>query len=148
AYVAISTHRESAKACLLDRITDATPMTDPRSEPTKTNGFVVGDLALFLLCDFEMVSFDEVLPIEVRAKLPERGVFEYFEWVQKRGNRKLLQSASKAWAKSHASKRRPEVRRLNGPPPSPASVVGKVVATTPKGGFSSENLRRSRSHNT
>lgn len=96
-YNALKSDPRRAKDCLLDLITNDTLMTDPRSEPTKVNGFVVGDLAFFLLSDFELVSFDEVMPEEVRAILPQRGVFAYFEWVQKPGNRSALQALCREW---------------------------------------------------
>ncbi|WP_408950466.1 hypothetical protein [Lysobacter sp. Hz 25] len=97
AYLKISNNREVAKSCLLDRISDSTQMMDPRSEPTKVNNFAVGDLAFFLLYEFKMVPFEEVLPGEVTKQLAERGVFAYFEWVNKPGNRRQLQENCRKW---------------------------------------------------
>ena len=102
AYLTISANREAARTCLLDRIGDATPMRDPRSEPTKVDVFAVGDLAFFLLVDFKMLPFEQLLPPEVRRQLPERGVFAYFEWVGKPGNRGRLQRVARDWSKIHA----------------------------------------------
>jgi hypothetical protein len=90
---------QSAKSCLLDLITNETLMTDPRSEPTKVDGFVVGDLAFFLLSDFGLVSYDEVLPNEAK----ERGVLSYFAWVKQPGNRKLLQTLCADWIKKNVT---------------------------------------------
>ncbi len=72
-------------------------MTDPRSEPSKVYGFVVVDLAFFLLSDFEFVSFDAVMPEEVLGVLPQRGVFAHFEWVQNPGNRSKLRARCREW---------------------------------------------------
>jgi len=100
-YLAISVNRQAARTCLLERIGDATLMPDPRSEPTKVDGFVVGDLAFFLLVGFEMLPFEDLLPPEVRQQFPERGVFAYFEWVGKPGNRRRLQRAAEDWTRGH-----------------------------------------------
>lgn len=94
-YNALKTDPKWAKNCLLDRITNETPMKEPRlSEPTKVDGFVVGDLAFFLLADFGLVSFDAVM---VEAGLPGRVVLAYFEWVKKPGNRGKLQVLCREW---------------------------------------------------
>lgn len=82
---------KSASACLIDRITDPTPMADPRFEPTKVDGFAVGDLAFFILSDLGVVSFEGVLPREVAQQLTDRGVFAYFDWIKRPGNRAWLQ---------------------------------------------------------
>ncbi|MEH6420096.1 hypothetical protein [Pseudomonas sp. CGJS7] len=105
-YLALKERKSEAAVCLLDRIVDNTPMQDPRSEPTKANGFVVGDLALFLLSDFKIVPFESVLPGEVKAQLPTRGVLAYFAWVQQPGNRQRLQAAAKEWVRMHPAPRR------------------------------------------
>lgn len=102
-YNALRSDPLSAKSCLLELITNETLMADPRSEPTKVDGFVVGDLALFLLSDFDLVSFDAVMPEEVRATLPQRGVLAYFEWVRKPGNRSELQHRCREWAAKAAN---------------------------------------------
>lgn len=43
-YQVLRTNAQAMKECLLDRVTDITAMPDPRSESTKVDGFVVGDL--------------------------------------------------------------------------------------------------------
>jgi len=97
-YNALKTDPRWAKNCLLDLITNDAPMKDPRlSEPTKVDGFVVGDLAFFLLSDFELVSYDAIM---VKADVPDRedrGVLAYFEWVKKPGNRSKLQALCREW---------------------------------------------------
>jgi hypothetical protein len=86
-----------AEECLVELITDATPMTDPRDEPTRVRNFVVGDLAFFLLTDFDLVPFEQVLPEEVQALLPQLGVLAYFQWVNVPGNREVLQQNCRDW---------------------------------------------------
>lgn len=94
-------HKHILRDCLTQLVIDQTPMTDPRSEPTKVEGFVRGDLAFFLLVDFELAPFDDVLPEAVRARLPERGVFAYFDWIQQPGNRQVLRDNLRAWYAAH-----------------------------------------------
>ncbi|MEI2454443.1 hypothetical protein [Lysobacter firmicutimachus] len=103
-YKTLKEKRKQTTPCLIDRITDGTSMKDPRSEPTKVDGFVAGDLAFFLLSDFNVVSFEGVLPQEVRSELPSKGVIAYFDWVHKPGNREKLQAAAKEWVRIHPIK--------------------------------------------
>lgn len=103
-YKLLKEKRKQAAPCLIARIVDGTPMKDPRSEPTKVDSFVVGDLAFFLLSDFKIVSFEGVLPQEVISELPSKGVIAYFDWVRKPGNREKLQAAAKDWVRTHPTK--------------------------------------------
>lgn len=100
-YISLRAQSTNAKHCLIEQITNETPMKDPRSEPTKVEGFVVGDLAFFLLADFGFVDFNEVLPDDVQAKLPDRGVLAYFNWVKASGNRQALQDRCRQWVAEH-----------------------------------------------
>ncbi len=94
-YNALKSDPRWAKDCLLDLVIDETPMPDPRiNEPTKVDGFVVGDLAFLLLSDFGLLSFDAVM---ADAGLPDEGVLAYFEWVKKPGNRSKLQVLCREW---------------------------------------------------
>lgn len=100
-YVKIREVHAELVDCLVDRISDMHVMPDPRSTPGKVSGFRVGDLAFFLLARFGHVGFEEVLPREVHARLPERGVLAYFEWVDKPGNREALQMQVRRALHSH-----------------------------------------------
>jgi hypothetical protein len=82
----------SAIPCLVDRVTDVTPMPDPRKAPPAP-GFVVGDLAVMLLAEVSGVPFDDLMPEEVRRRLPHDGVYAYFAYVATPSNRKALQDA-------------------------------------------------------
>jgi hypothetical protein len=96
-YNALKSDPKWAKDCLLDLVTDETPMTDPRlNHPSKVDGFVVGDLAFFLLSDFGLVSFDAIMAM-AKVDLSQLGVLDYFEWVKKPGNRSKLQALCREW---------------------------------------------------
>jgi hypothetical protein len=86
----------AAVPCLVDHITDTTKMHDPRSEPTFSE-FRVGDLAFFLLVKLDKVPFDEMLPPQVRARLPDEGVYAYFKYVSSPQNRRELQDVVRTW---------------------------------------------------
>lgn len=104
-YNALRVNPQAAKSCLIDLITDTSPMVDPRSTPTKFDGFVVGDLAFFLLSRFNLISFEDVLPDDVREDYQERGYYAYVEWIQKPGSRIELQARCRRWTENHSSKR-------------------------------------------
>jgi hypothetical protein len=77
-------------------------MRDPRSEPTIAD-FRVGDLAFFLLLRITGVSFEQMLPEDVKAKVKEEGVYAYFRYTEVPANRAALQRRWKAWLKAQAS---------------------------------------------
>lgn len=89
-YLAIRQKGKAAIGCLIDHVTDETPMKDPRSAPSGPSQFKVGDLAFFLLIRTGVTSFDEVLPPEARPSTSTLGIASYFLWVEKPGNRALL----------------------------------------------------------
>ena len=78
-----------AAPCLIDRLTDTTPMKDPRQAPFY-NGFVIGDLAMILLAELEQISLYEPLPEEYKSKAKTAGVYAYFEYVETPSNRAAL----------------------------------------------------------
>ncbi len=100
-YDALFNTRRILRECLAELIVDETPMPDPREEPTRVDGFVRGDLAFFLLSDFELTPFKDVLPETVRAELPSRGVRAYFDWIKQPGQRRWLRDQVKAWQAAH-----------------------------------------------
>src|SRR5205807_311381 len=62
--------------CLIEKVTDATKMRDPRSEPGFPDVEVtVGDIAFFLLVDITKINFTEPLPSDVRKQYEESGVY-------------------------------------------------------------------------
>jgi hypothetical protein len=87
---------KEAVPCLIERITDTTKMRDPRKEPHYSD-LRVGDAAFFVLLDITKVPFEQMLPEDVRAKIPDQGVYAYFEYVEKAKNRKVLQGRWRGW---------------------------------------------------
>ena|SRR5215212_10624595 len=82
--------------CLIDKVTDETPMADPRQAPTYSET-KVGDIAFFLIARISNLDYAAVLPAAVTAKLPDQGIYAYFEYVEKPKNRKTLQTNLRAW---------------------------------------------------
>jgi len=88
--------KEAAIPCLIEKITDTNRMNDPRQAPVYGD-FRVGDAAFFILLRLTKVSFEEMLPTQVRSKLEDEGVYAYFEYIEKAENRKTLQTKWRAW---------------------------------------------------
>jgi hypothetical protein len=93
---------KAAIPCLINSITNATKMRDPRSAPSYED-FRVGDAAFFILLKITNVPFEQMLPYQVKARLKEEGVYAYFRYVEKTANRKALQDRWKAWLKENPS---------------------------------------------
>src|SRR6185369_8695391 len=85
-----------AVPCLIDKVTDETPMADPRQAP-RYKDTKVGDVAFFMIARIANLDYAVVLPPEVTAKLPDQGVYAYFEYVEKPKNRKTLQNSLSVW---------------------------------------------------
>lgn len=85
-----------AVPCLIDKVTDETPMPDPRQAP-KYSDTKVGDIAFFVAARIANVDYAAVLPPAVTAKLPDQGIYAYFEYVEKPKNRKTMQTNLRAW---------------------------------------------------
>ena len=87
--------------CLIDRVTDVTPMQDPR-ESLKFEDTRVGDIAYFVLTDITGMDFTAPLPTRVKREYKDEGVYAYFRFVEKLENRQKIQNALRAWfKKSH-----------------------------------------------
>jgi len=65
---------------LLDALSDSRKMADPRQAPPY-GGFAVADAALFILLQRRSIDVEQVLPDEVAARVKDRGVYAYFEYV-------------------------------------------------------------------
>jgi hypothetical protein len=92
AYAALEASGEEAIPCLVLALSDPRPLDHPQSLPGTKTDFTVGDLAFFLLVDFERVDFVRALPPEVAARIPARGAFAYFDWIVQPGSRETLQA--------------------------------------------------------
>lgn len=92
AYQSLKDAGAAAVPCLVMALSDPRPLDHPQSLPGTKADFTVGDLAFFLLVDFGHVDFMRALPGDVAAKVPDRGVFAYFDWIVAPGNRERLQA--------------------------------------------------------
>jgi hypothetical protein len=87
-------------AGLIERIVDTTPTPDPRQAPPYP-GTKLGDVALFVLDDFTDRPFGDALPDDVNKEVPERGVYAYFDYVERNGARQQVRDNWRAWLKAH-----------------------------------------------
>ena len=65
---------------LLDALHDSRKMADPRQAPPY-EGFSIADAALFILLERRSIELEQVLPDEVAARIKDRGVYAYFDYV-------------------------------------------------------------------
>ncbi len=96
AYLALRNAGEAVVPCLIEKITDTTPMPDPRMAP-KYSGTVVGDVAFFMLLDITGLEFEALLPDEVRESCRVNGVYAYFDYVANSEHRAQLQQRLRDW---------------------------------------------------
>jgi|SRR5215469_144759 len=89
-----------AVPCLIHQITNMHRTADPRSAP-QFGDVRVGDVAFWVIKDITGVPYDEMFPPDLVARFPDEGVYAYFDWVAKPGNRKRLQTKVLEWCKSH-----------------------------------------------
>jgi len=91
--------------CLIEKVTDATKIRDPRQEPSFPDIEIrTGDIAYFLLVDITKLHFTELLPDEVKQKYKEVGVYAYFKFVENPANRKRLRDNLEAWYSANSRK--------------------------------------------
>jgi hypothetical protein len=83
--------------CLVDRLTDAQWMPDPREEPL-LGVPVVGDVAYMILMD---KGVRDVLPELAHKKPNEIRMDDYFLWPSVGDHRRQLQGAVRAWVVKH-----------------------------------------------
>jgi hypothetical protein len=88
---------EKAVPCLIDKVTDTTPMRDPRMSPQRYSDLRVGDVALFMLGHVAGLDFYKLLPAHVQEKVKTDGVYAYFEFVEQPERRSDIQKSLKEW---------------------------------------------------
>ena len=96
AYNELRSKRSEVLTCLVEKVSDVTPMPDPRKAPRYSN-VTVGDVAVFLLSDFTCASIEDILPEPVKLKYEEHGIYAYFEFVENPANRALIQKRWRDW---------------------------------------------------
>lgn len=107
-YKAIIEKRAEAHPCLLEKVSDRTKTTDPRTAP-KWRHYAVGDTAVFTILDIVSEGDDQrweelmlkSLPTKYREEWETNGVYAYFNYVSEPKNRKELQSWWKNWLKEN-----------------------------------------------
>ena len=95
-YNALINAGEKVLPCLIEKVADTTPMHDPRGIPGPTDTRV-GDIAFFVIIDIAKLDFDSMMPLEVKSRLKEQGVYAYHKFVNEEGNRKRFQSSLREW---------------------------------------------------
>jgi hypothetical protein len=95
-YLELMQAGDTVVPCLIDRITDTTPMPDPRMAPQYA-GTAVGDVAVFMLVRITGTEFQALLPQDVQADYSARGVYAYFDYVAHPEHRTELQREWRAW---------------------------------------------------
>lgn len=84
---------------LLDALGDTREMTDPRQAPPY-DGFTIADAALFILLERRSIGLDQVLPRDMAARIEDRGVYAYFEYVTTpEGRRDVVERVERLVAK-------------------------------------------------
>jgi hypothetical protein len=81
--------------CLIQKITNLTPIRDPRclfSERT-----TVGDIAYFVLVHITKLDFAELLPAEVQKEIQTNGVYAFHDYIRRKGARSQLQFKVREW---------------------------------------------------
>lgn len=94
---------DSVIPCLISKISDTSPMEDPRMAP-RYSGMVVGDVAVFVLVRKTQIGFSEFLPQDVKDEYRTRGVYAYFDYVADPSHRSELQSRWREWWRKRKSR--------------------------------------------
>jgi hypothetical protein len=95
AYDALVGAGDAVVPCLIQKITDLTPIRDPRCLFLERT--TVGDIAYFVLVDITKLDFAELLPAEVQKKIQTNGVYAYHDYIRRKGARSQLQFKVREW---------------------------------------------------
>lgn len=100
-YEALIARGKQAMPCLIEKITDETPMRDPREAPVWQH-YKVGDTAVFILADIakDEEILQQMLPAKYRKEWETNGVYAYFNYVSESENREELQRWWQIWLES------------------------------------------------
>lgn len=101
---------DDALPCLVEKISDTTPMPDPRYSVPHWQHYKVGDTAVFTLLDIVSRQDDseweklmvESLSPKYANEWDTNGVYAYFNYVSEPKNRRELQNWWKNWLKEKA----------------------------------------------
>jgi hypothetical protein len=87
---------KDAIPALVSNITNTQLRADPR-QMAPNKDFVIGDLAVMLLCDITKREFSDQLPESVQAEFKEIGVHAYFKYVKRPKNRENVKRNWEQW---------------------------------------------------
>ena len=96
AYDAIVATGDAVVPCLIEKISDATRMRDPRC-PRMSDRTTVGDVAYFVLTHIAKLGFVELLPADIKQSYKSVGTSAFDRYIQRKGSRKQLQSRVREW---------------------------------------------------
>lgn len=101
-YEALIAKGKEAMPCLVEKITDETPMRDPRGGVIWQH-YKVGDTAVFILVLIanDVGLLQQMLPEENRKEWKTNGVYAYFNYVSESKNREELQRWWRIWIKKN-----------------------------------------------
>ncbi len=106
-YEALIAKGKEVIPCLVEKITDDTPMRDPREAPVWQH-YKVGDTAVFMLVriahDDSILQEEllkKMLPVKYRKEWETNGVYAYFNYVSESKNRNELQRWWQIWIKEN-----------------------------------------------
>jgi hypothetical protein len=107
-YEALIANGKDVIPCLVEKISDARIVADPRYSVPHWQFYAVGDSAVFILIDILRDNdtereklLIEMLPPKPRAEWESNGVYAYFNYVSEPKNRKQLQQWWKNWLKDN-----------------------------------------------
>ena len=107
-YEALIFKGKEAMPCLVEKITDETPMHDPREAPIWQH-YKVGDTAVFILArladEAKITTEDgilvQMLPVKYKNEWKTNGIYAYFNYVSESKNREELQRWWQIWIKKN-----------------------------------------------
>jgi hypothetical protein len=108
-YESLIAKEKEAITCLVEKITDKTPVPDPRYSVPHWQHYAVGDTAVFVLLrilsrdddsKWEKLMTDN-LPPKYKEEWETNGIYAYFNYVSEPRNRKELQNRWKKWLKEN-----------------------------------------------
>lgn len=102
AYDALIAGGEAVVPCLIQKITDTTPMRDPRC-PRFSGRTTVGDVAYFVLVDLTKLDFVELLPVDIQRSYQTQGAYAYEDYIRRKGARRQLQARLRVWYRQRHS---------------------------------------------
>lgn len=107
-YESLIARGNEAIPCLVDKVSDPTPMPDPRYSVPHWQHFAVGDAAVFILIDIlrkDDIEREELLidmlPPKYEEEWKTNGIYAYFNYVAEPKNRRELQRWWKNWLKEN-----------------------------------------------